>query len=101
MSDSVAMKLNDEELKSLTDLHGRIQSLVVQLGQMDLRKEALRGQIRNMDHQAQSIMNQAATRLGIAQNTPWQMLPDGTVVLLDPETGAPKQSAPVSQIVLP
>jgi hypothetical protein len=83
------LKLSDDELKILTDLHRRAQETIFQVGQSEIRKEGLLAQVRQVNQQAQEKMNEVATRLNITPGTPWQMLPDGTVVLLDPTSGNP------------
>lgn len=91
-----SLKLNDDELKVLSDLHRRTQEIFVQVGQLALRKDSLLDQARQANHQAQLKMNEAATRLGIPAGTPWQMMPDGTVLVLDPTTGQPVPSSIVT-----
>ena len=83
------MRLNDEEIKALTDLHGRSRDLTFQLGVLDLRMADMRAQWSSLSHQAQGKIAALAGRLGIPPGTAGQMLPDGSVVLLDPATGQP------------
>lgn len=87
------MNLNEVELKKLADFHKSAQELIFALGQMDLRMDDTRAQIRAINGKAQAVMNEVAQRLGIAPGTPWQALPDGRVVTLDPATNqAPPNS---------
>lgn len=79
------LKLTDVELKTLGELHKKAQDLIFTLGQMDLRMDETRAEIRALNHKAQSNMNEVARRVGIPAGTPWQALPDGTIVLLDGE----------------
>lgn len=83
------LKLSDEELKVLAELHKKAQELMFQLGQLDLRMDDIRLQVRELNHRAQVQMNDAAKRLGIAAGTPWQCLPDGTVVILPTDAPQP------------
>lgn len=77
------LKLTDVELKVLGELHKKAQDLIFTLGQTDLRMDEMRAEIRALNHKAQSNMNEVARRLGIPAGTPWQALPDGTIVMLE------------------
>lgn len=95
MSD-VELKLTPEELAPLTESHRKTQELIFALGQLEMSRDALDqrkgtliSQIRELNVSAQKLMAAASERLGIAPGTPWQMLPDGSVLLLDPKTGLP------------
>jgi hypothetical protein len=85
----VELKMNEDEVKILSDLHKRAQEIVFTIGQTEVRKDTLLGQLREINRTAQGKMDAAAERLGIPQGTPWQMMPDGTILLLDAETGNP------------
>lgn len=82
----MAKKLSPEETASLTQMHRQAQELVQQIGQMEVRKNRLMASLADIEEKAQGIMNAAASRLGIAPGTPWQMAPDGTVVIVPPKT---------------
>lgn len=95
MSD-IELKLTPEELAPLTESHRKTQELIFALGQLEMSRAALEvrhdglvTQVRELNQSAQELMASASKRLGIAPGTPWQMLPDGTVLLLDPKTGLP------------
>jgi len=77
-----AQKLLPEEVENLTRLHRQAQELVQTIGQMEVRKAGLLTSLSDVQEKAQGLMNAAASRLGIAPGTPWQMTPDGTVVIL-------------------
>lgn len=81
-TDEMAKKLSPEEVTSLTQMHRQAQELVQQVGQTEVRKARLLASLSEIEERAQGIMNAAAARLGIAPGTPWQMAPDGTVVIL-------------------
>jgi hypothetical protein len=81
-SEDMAKKLSPEEVTSLTQMHRQAQEIVQQIGQSEVRKGRLLASLSDIEEQAQAMMNAAASRLGIPPGTPWQMAPDGTVVVL-------------------
>lgn len=88
----IEKKLTPEEVQQITKLHRDAQELVQNIGQTEVRKARLLASLSEVEEKAQAIMNAAASRLGIAPGTPWQMTPDGTVVVLpDPRKGQPTQ----------
>jgi predicted NBD/HSP70 family sugar kinase len=80
-------KLSPEEVAQLTQLHRQAQEIVQQIGQIEVRKHRMMASLSEIEEHAQGIMNAAASRLGIAPGTAWQMAPDGTVIVL-PKTPA-------------
>lgn len=82
-------KLTEEETKEITALHRQAQEIVHAIGQTEVRKAKLLSQLSDVEERAQGIMNSLGARLGIASGTPWQITPDGQVVLIDPKTGQP------------
>lgn len=90
--ESIEKKLTPEEVSTLVKMHKDAQELVNAIGQSEIRKQRMLVQLANIEEQAQGIMNSASARMGIAPGTPWQMSPDGAVVILDPKTGQPVQA---------
>lgn len=83
-------KLSPEEVTALTQMHHQAQEIVQQIGQAEVRKARMLASLSEIEERAQGLMNAAASRLGITPGTPWQMAPDGTVVILP----TPNQAAP-------
>lgn len=83
-------KLSPEEVTALTQMHQQAQEIVQQIGQAEVRKARMLASLSEIEERAQGLMNAAASRLGITPGTPWQMAPDGTVVILP----TPNQAAP-------
>lgn len=79
----MAKKLDEKEVAQLTQLHRQAQELVQGIGQMEVRKARSISSLAVIEEQAQAIMNAAASRLGIAPGTSWQMAPDGSILFLD------------------
>ena len=91
MSDvsEVAKKLTEEEGRNLSALHRQAAEVVKAIGQTEVRKAKLLSQLADIEEKAQGVMNSLAARLGIPEGAPWQLTPDGSVVLIDPKTGQP------------
>jgi phage gp29-like protein len=85
----IAKKLTDEESQGITALHRQAQELVHAIGQTEVRKAKLLSQLSDVEERAQGIMNSVGARLGLPQGVPWQVTPDGQVILIDPKTGQP------------
>lgn len=88
-----ASKLSPEEVTALTQMHHQAQEIVQQIGQAEVRKARMLASLSEIEERAQGLMNAAASRLGITPGTPWQMAPDGTVVVLPNPNQAPATSA--------
>ena len=97
----VALKLTDEESKSIANLHRQAQAMVHQIGQLEVRKAQTMTELQSVEMAAKAIMDNVAVRLGIEPGTPWQITPDGNVVLLDPKTGQPVGTPPVRVVPAP
>jgi len=92
MSDTPEMKLNEEESKVITTLHRQAQEIVHAIGQAEVHKAKLLSQLADVEERAQGTMNGVGARLNIPQGAPWQIRPDGTIILMDPKTGQPQVS---------
>lgn len=88
-ANDIAKKLTEEESKEITALHRQAQEIVHAIGQTEVRKAKLLSQLSEVEERAQGIMNSVGARLGLQQGVPWQITPDGNVVVLDPKTGQP------------
>ena len=88
----IAKKLTDEESQNITSLHRQAQEIVHAIGQTEVRKAKLLSQLSDVEEKAQGIMNSVGARLGLQQGVPWQITPDGQVILIDPKTGQPLHS---------
>jgi hypothetical protein len=60
----------------------RAQALIVQIGQIDLQKDSLIGQVRQLNAEAQEAIDKEAQRLGIPPGVPWQLGGDGVARLV-------------------
>jgi len=89
-SNASEMKLSPEEVVALTQMHRQAQEIVQNIGQNEVRKARLLASLSEVEERAQAMMNAAASRLGITPGTPWQMAPDGTVVILPRQPTVPQ-----------
>ncbi len=76
---SVIGTLTEAESLALIQLRRQGQQTQMQIGEMEIHKARLLGTMADLESQAQRIMTEAGTRLGITDGTPWNVSPDGTV----------------------
>lgn len=76
---TVKGKLTDAESQALAQLRRQGQQTQMQIGEMEIHKARLLGNMADLEAQAQRIMTEAGKRLGIPDGTPWNVTPDGTV----------------------
>ena len=77
--------LNDEELSEFTEVRNLASQMIQQLGSLELRKSRLVADLEANESKAQSILSQARERVGIDENTPWQIRDDGSIFALQSE----------------
>jgi len=71
----------------------RVQQIQVQIGALEMQKDRLMGQARQINAEAQQVIDKEAERLGIPPGVPWQMGADGVARLAQPP-GVPQQGPP-------
>lgn len=86
---STNMKLEPGELETIRTLHKKVQELVQMIGQSEVQKQRYLASLSDLEDQGQATMNAVANRLGIAPGTMWRAAPDGTVIVLPQQPGAP------------
>ena len=74
--------LTEEEMATISQLRQNANQLLNQLGQLELRKTRIAFQIERNEAQAQQVVASARERLGISENSPWQIQEDGKVVAI-------------------
>lgn len=77
--------LNEEELSEFTQVRNIASQMIQQLGSLELRKSRLITDLEENESKAQSILSQARERVGIDENTPWQIRDDGSIFALQSE----------------
>lgn len=94
------MKLSADTVAELMALQHRAKDLLFAVGQTEARRDVLLRELENrkaallrefgeVNKATQDLMDKEAGALGIEPGTPWQMMPDGEVVILNPKTGNP------------
>ena len=81
-----------EEITVLSSLRQSANDVVTEIGQIEVRKARLLGSLSEIEARAQGVLNTAGDRLDIPEGQPWQVTPDGKVVMI-PE-GVPGGAAP-------
>lgn len=76
---TVRGKLTDAESMALGQLRRQGQQTQMQIGEVEIHKARLLGNMADLESQAQRIMTEAGKRLGIPDGTPWSVSPDGVV----------------------
>jgi hypothetical protein len=54
--------------------------MIVEVGQLELRKATLLAEIQALEADAGAMLAAEATRMGIPDGQPWQILPNGVAV---------------------
>lgn len=76
----VVGELSLSEMRLLEQLRGKANSVLLEIGNLEVRKALLLEQFGQCEAKAQEVLNGAAQRLGIPKGETWQVLPDGKVV---------------------
>lgn len=79
---NVLGQLTEQESTVLSMLRRQGQQFQMQIGDLEIRKARLLGNMADLEAQGQRLLNEAGKRLGIKEGTPWTVTPDGTVRLI-------------------
>ena len=75
--------LNDEELAEFTRVRNLASQMIQQLGSLELRKNRIVADLNANEETAQAVLNQARERVGLSEDTPWQIREDGAIFSLE------------------
>ena len=75
------MVIAPEVWGSVQQFRQRSDHFIGEIGRIEVRKSALIGEINAMNNQANAMLRQEGTRLGIPEGTPWRVTPEGKVLL--------------------
>ena len=78
----IAGTLTPDEMGKLVALRQKGSQITVEIGNLELRKARLINSIGDIEQQGQVMLNEVAARMGLAEGTPWQVLPDGRARVL-------------------
>ena len=79
---SVVGSLTAQEMQAISTLRQHGSQVTMEIGNLEIKKARLLGNLSSLETQAQNIMNEAGKRLGIAEGQPWHVNPDGSVRLV-------------------
>jgi len=71
-----------EEITVLSSLRKSANDVVTEIGQIEVRKARLLGSLSEIEARAQGVLNTAGERLDIPDGQPWQVTPEGKVVMI-------------------
>ena len=83
--------LNDEELAEFTRVRNLASQMIQQLGSLELRKSRIVADLNANEETAQAVLNQARERVGLSEDTPWQIREDGAIFSLETSEDTPSE----------
>ncbi len=75
------MAISQEVWDAIQQFRARSDHFVAEIGRMEVRKAAIVDEISAMNNQANTLLRQEGTRLGIPDGTQWRVTPEGKVIL--------------------
>ena len=84
--------LNEEELSEFTQVRNLASQMIQQLGSLELRKSRLVADLEANEQKAQNVLSIARQRVGIDDDTPWQIRDDGSIFALQSEEDASEET---------
>jgi hypothetical protein len=77
------MEIASEIWGAIQQFRQRSDHFIGEIGRIEVRKSALIGEIDAMNNQANNMLRQEGTRLGIPEGTQWKVNPEGKIILGD------------------
>ena len=74
--------LTEEELAEFSQIRNTASQMIQQLGSLELRKARLVADLEANEQKAQALLGEARTRVGLSEETPWQIRDDGSIYAL-------------------
>ena len=74
--------LTEEELAEFSQIRNMASQMIQQLGSLELRKSRLVADLEANEQKAQQLLASARERVGLSDDTPWQIRDDGTIFAL-------------------
>ena len=75
------MVVSQEVWTAIQQFRARSDHFVAEIGRMEVRKAAIVDEISAMNNQANTLLRQEGTRLGIPEGTQWRVTPEGKVII--------------------
>lgn len=73
-------KVREHVSTRISEMRSRTSAMIIEIGQLEVRKAALLTEIQALEADASAILAAEATRMGIPEGRPWQILPNGVAV---------------------
>jgi hypothetical protein len=74
--------LTEEELAEFSQIRHGASQMIQQLGSLELRKARLVADLDSNEQKAQQLLASARERVGLSEDTPWQIRDDGSIFAL-------------------
>ena len=87
-------KMEQTEMDELNRLRQTAQTVLLEIGQGEVRKARLLGNLDQIETKAHDVMSGAAKRVGIVEGTPWQITKEGDIVQMDQPAPVPAPTQP-------
>ncbi len=76
-------EVSPEILNAVTQLRARSESLVAEIGRMEIHKVAMAKEVMELNDKAGSLLQQEAQRLEIPEGTSWRLTPEGHAMMVE------------------
>lgn len=77
-------QLDENELNLINSYRKAANDMLQQIGQLEVQKARLLGQMGDIEERAQKLLNDAKTKFGVAATTPCFISMDGKVMTAEP-----------------
>lgn len=74
--------LTEAELSEFSQIRNAASQMIQQLGSLELRKARLVADLEANEEKAQALLASARERVGLSDDTPWQIRDDGSIFAL-------------------
>jgi hypothetical protein len=74
--------LTEQELAEFSQIRNTASQMIQQLGSLELRKARLVSDLEANEQKAQTLLAGARARVGLSEDTPWQIRDDGSIFAL-------------------
>lgn len=78
--------LTETELSEFSQIRNTASQMIQQLGSLELRKARLVADLEANEEKAQALLASARERVGLSDDTPWQIRDDGSIFALQAST---------------
>ena len=87
-------EIQPEVLQAITGMRERVQDLTNELGRMELRKLKIVHEVNRLENSTQGMLRSEAEQVGIPEGVPWQLTPEGHIMVVPEVSAALSGEAP-------